>query len=525
MRYISLIPLTFFAVASVAACSSGSNSGGNATGGAAGAGAQGGQGSAGGAGAQGGMGGGTAGTSGSGSGGEAGSGPLASGIGGPCNTADDCDVPDPECLTDWPNGYCTSTGCGENKMCDAGQDCFIFAEDDQGNDVTGCFVTCTKKTDCNEGYTCGSSGACIPACETKDDCSGDRRDCNTDTGLCFTLPCENNTHCDGKLVCDTASGECKEAPCTTSPDNCPAPLKCNGTTGKCVPDETTGPGAGPGPTCDNLPERDCTANCGDIVNFEPDEGPGYWDYPLNGETQSDQYRSWIRRDVMQLVKYAGAYTACKDAAWTTGTGGALGLGDMSEENGAIPGTREGQPGHPAGTHTNGRDMDIAYFQMTSPDNKLRVICPHSEGTQDQYHCTETPNNLDVWRSALFIGALLTSPQVRVLGVDGRAGPLIEAAMDQLCSDGWLPQSACMAKNQKLAYEVTDGGAGWYHFHHHHFHISFNGTTQTLAPISLGDGPLTLEERLIRARALGVRGDGHGHGIVAPPLQSFVPRSR
>jgi hypothetical protein len=57
----------------------------------------------------------------------------------------------------------------------------------------------------------------------------------------------------------------------------------------------------------------------------------------------------------------------------------------------------------------------------------------------------------------------------VIGVDGKAGPKILSAMNQLCSSGWLSAAAC--NNAVLAYETTNNGQGWYYHHHHHAHIS------------------------------------------------------
>ncbi len=144
----------------------------------------------------------------------------------------------------------------------------------------------------------------------------------------------------------------------------------------------------------------------------------------------------------------------------------LGLGDMSEANGNIPGTAIGDPGHPAGSHIDGYDIDIAYYQNTGPNNRLNIVCPH-EWTN---HCTGPPNILDPWRSALFIGALLTSERTRVIGVDGEIGPLVEAAIYSLEADGWLPEDDWGAEGN-LAYETWDSGLGWYYFHHHHLHVS------------------------------------------------------
>lgn len=227
-----------------------------------------------------------------------------------------------------------------------------------------------------------------------------------------------------------------------------------------------------GPGCD-LPARDCEGSasyCGALVAFDPRKGVGYDDYPINGETSSNQYRSWARRDLMMLVRWAAAYVDCKANGWSPGNGAPIGLGDMSEKSGAIPGTSIGSPGHPSGSHLNGHDMDIAYFQTSGEDNRLRVVCPHTSGGKDVYHCTGTPTILDVKRTALFLGAFLTSPRVRVIGVDGKIGPLVSPVLLDLCDEGVLPQSACDAKS-KLAWETSDTGRGWYKFHHHHLHVS------------------------------------------------------
>ena len=173
---------------------------------------------------------------------------------------------------------------------------------------------------------------------------------------------------------------------------------------------------------------------------------------------------------MNLIKYASASVACMSETWEFGNGHLLGLGDMSEANGDIPGTSDGQPGHPEGTHVNGFDMDIAYYQLLGTNNWLRSVCDHTENGQDAYHCTSEPNNLDIWRTALFFAKMHDSPYLRVIGADGKIGPLLESAITQMCDAGWLPgSSAC--SNMAIAYETTNEGHGWYHFHHHHFHIS------------------------------------------------------
>jgi hypothetical protein len=209
--------------------------------------------------------------------------------------------------------------------------------------------------------------------------------------------------------------------------------------------------------------------CTQLIPFEPDQGPGYWDYPIPGETVGDQLYSYLRRDAVMLIKYAAAKVACKSADWDYGNFAPLGLGDMSEEDGSTPGTGTGSLRHPPGTHENGNDIDAAYYQLFSPDNLLRPVGDSYIGTENQSHITGDPYALDVWRTALFVAYLSEHPDLRAVGVDGQVGLLLESALSQLVVLGWIDQA--LYESIPLAYEVTNQGYGWYLFHHHHMHIS------------------------------------------------------
>jgi hypothetical protein len=326
------------------------------------------------------------------------------------------------CMTE-ASGACASGGSqGE---CPAGSRCWGLTGYDGGS---LCWPDCDAHTCAG---TCDGDGSCVP---TADD------------------------------NCDPTCGSA----CSCTETSCGDGMSCVG--GECVPDAGGGPGPGPGPDCPGLPPLACTGTtCGSLVVFNPRTNTAWDDYPINGETAANQYRSYLRRELMMIVSYATSKTACKAAAWTSGIGGALGLGDMSEANGAIPGTSIGDPGHPAGTHTNGFDIDLAYYQTGTSDNRLRPICDHTDGATDAYHCVAPPHLLDTWRTAMFLGSVFESDRTRVIGVDGQAGPLLQSAIGQLCEDDWLPAAAC--NNISLAYETTDTGLGWFHFHHHHAHIS------------------------------------------------------
>ncbi len=349
---------------------------------------------------------------------------------------------------------------------------------------------CTCDADCES--VAGHAGICVYGiCMTRAsaDCSagGSTAECATGSrcwGLsgaegsicwpdCASYSCDGGCDSDGSCAPESGSdcGYTCGSYCSCEPGDCGTGLSCVG--GTCVPETSgDGPGMGPGPSCPGLPVRDCSgteAFCGELVYFTPRTTPHYDDYPINGETPTNQYRSYLRRDLKMLLDYATAKTECKSEAWATGIGGALGFGDMSEADGAIPGTSIGSPGHPASTHTNGFDIDLAYYQAGTVNNYLRPVCEHTIGTADQYHCTAAPDILDVWRTAFFLGVMFESPRTRVIGVDGKVGPLVTAAIDELCSTGWLTDYAC--DHIALAFEETDMGYGWFYFHHHHAHIS------------------------------------------------------
>ena len=288
----------------------------------------------------------------------------------------------------------------------------------------------------------GGPGAAYAGCELGTDCTD-----------CGPRGCDDEHPCEDGLVCRN---------------------------GRCIADMGDVP-PGPVPACNDVVPWECDGNerhCGQLVYFEPEEGDGWWNYPLNGETANNQYRSFLRRDLRQLVMYAASSVRCLSEGWDYGNDQPIGLGDMSEADGSIPGTSDGDPGHPQGTHTDGHDIDTAYYQVGQANNILRAVCPHMSGGREQYHCVGEPEFLDVWRTALFIAKFHDSPQLRVIGVDGRVGPVIEEAIDHLCAEGWLDGNpAC--DNRALAYEVNDTGRGWYHFHHHHMHISLSGRNQVV----------------------------------------------
>ncbi len=253
------------------------------------------------------------------------------------------------------------------------------------------------------------------------------------------------------------------------------------------------PGETPGPACEELPPLYClgdSAYCSELVLFEPETGPGYEDYPQSPETEENQYFSYLRRDLRVLVKYATAKVDCKSAGWDYGNFAPLCLGDMSEADGSTPGASFGFLRHPPGTHENGRDIDVAYYQLYAADNRLRPVGVHYDGYFEAYHLVEPPYALDLWRTALLIAYLSEHPRVRVIGVDGQIGPILEDALDTLVGLGWL--DAGLRESIPLAYEVENTGLGWYYTHHHHMHISMNPVYDIVTSLELAPETLNRE---------------------------------
>ncbi len=208
----------------------------------------------------------------------------------------------------------------------------------------------------------------------------------------------------------------------------------------------------------------------DCDAFYPDEAPTdpngscnrIMQFPRNNFVEDGHFLdhppvwSSLRRELIYLVREASRRTA--EAFEDTNV---LGLLDMSERDGATPGFAQGQLRHPEGTHENGNDMDIAYYQ-TGEDNAGRPVC-----VNDNYFCTQEPNILDAERSAYFMAQLFESEHVRVIGVDTLIAPMLQDAADVLLDEGMITAEQHQGFYYSMAY-----GDGW-PFHHHHMHFSWD----------------------------------------------------
>ncbi|MCB9558571.1 MAG: hypothetical protein H6707_20810 [Deltaproteobacteria bacterium] len=348
--------------------------------------------------------------------------------------------------TNTGKGYCTAE-CSQTVPCPTQPPGAQCAFQLQGGKTVCGFLCSPSNPSCPTGLTCSYSAA------------GDYYYCTTDApAKCGNNKSELQEECDGT---DMSNLTCASFGYQSGT------LKCAG----CKLDKSGCVGA---TSCSNLPPRDCQGtSCSQLENF-PTQGTGFNSY------YPAQFR-WLRKDTTMLVKYAAAAVAClKPGSYP------ISLGDMSMQDGSTP-AENGQPRHPTNTHVGGLDIDIAYYQIGQQNNWLRPVCEHAINGVDQYHCVSAPSILDIERHALFIGKLMESPRVRVIGVDGKVGPLIRAEAQKLHSQGLITTAALNKINgYQLAFEQTDTGQGWFQFHHHHTHLStlqtrYNSTAPQLPP--------------------------------------------
>ena len=256
-------------------------------------------------------------------------------------------------------------------------------------------------------------------------------------------------------------------------------------------DQERFPGEAPGQQCDELPPLFCVGDlyyCSELVPFEPRTGEGYVKQCNAGSVEQDQSYSYIRRDLMMLIKYATAKVACKTEDWDYGNYEPLALLDMSEEDGSTPTNPSGTLRHPPVSHRYGNDIDTAYYQIYAADNLARPVGVHHDGYYEAYHLTGPPYALDAWRTALYNTYLSEHPLLRVIGVDGQIGPVLDDALNALVDSGWIDPD--LRASIPMVYEVDNMGYGFYYHHHHHTHISMNTVYDMVADSALE--PETLE---------------------------------
>jgi hypothetical protein len=231
-----------------------------------------------------------------------------------------------------------------------------------------------------------------------------------------------------------------------------------------------GPKPDAAPPC---PDWRCTSDCGALIQMpgatKMADGVKVGYYLSGGE--GSQYRHFIRRDVAMLVVFASCEVKRKYPGVPP-----LGLTDMSEKDGSIPGTSIGKPAHPDGTHTGGHDMDVAYYQ-TDGINEPQIVCGDGSDTNyngqpgkynDGYFCTTAANIVDWEKQVHFLAKIFESDQPRVFGVDQMLVKDLGAEVSKQYKAGAMSEKVYKDFNSKMAW----GASGGWQFHHHHIHMSF-----------------------------------------------------
>ena len=226
-----------------------------------------------------------------------------------------------------------------------------------------------------------------------------------------------------------------------------------------------------GKNCDSfyssVGSGDESGPCNRIMQF-----PGHNSDSDGYKVEHQAHYSNLRREVAYLVSYATQETTAAFAGTNP-----LALMDMSEQEGETPGTMVSSLRHPEGTHVDGNDIDIAYYQ-NGADNSGRAVCEN-----DGYFCTGSPTLLDAERTAYFMAKLFDSNHVRVIGVDTKIAAALFDAADDLKDSGKITTAQRNKFDSDMAY-----GDGW-PFHHHHLHFSWDWEDgyKSAGPASIPDG--------------------------------------
>jgi hypothetical protein len=213
---------------------------------------------------------------------------------------------------------------------------------------------------------------------------------------------------------------------------------------------------------------------------------------------NSNYR-WARREMVQLVRYAIRETQQKFPNTKP-----LGLIDICQRDGLTPGwdfrcstdrttnccscsaapgggdcmEQQGCLRHPASTHDQGGNIDIAYYTTLASNgtlsyNEARIICDANQGSNDGAFCTSaatTNHVVDLPRQVYFMAKLFESSRLRVIGADQVIAPLLQQEAARQASLGWISTTLRDRFTSKMAY-----GQGW-PYHHHHIHVSLQWWT-------------------------------------------------
>jgi hypothetical protein len=218
-----------------------------------------------------------------------------------------------------------------------------------------------------------------------------------------------------------------------------------------------------------------TPDCGALVQLPlPREADGY-------RTISPLRYQFGRREVVQAV-----LAAASELRQTIPGLAVVGIADLSQKDGQVPGTDVSVPRHTYPAHAGGYAADVGYYR-TRGDNLGKPACPT---TSDGTFCAG-PHDIDVARNVEFFRRLTTNLHTIQLLVD----PVMEADVRAELVNQTAADPLAVARASRM---LQSGQA--FPYHDDHFHVSF--TREPVAVSSLQSHHAGAES----AVAVGPNGD-------------------
>lgn len=147
--------------------------------------------------------------------------------------------------------------------------------------------------------------------------------------------------------------------------------------------------------------------------------------------------------------------AANDIRGAVPTASAIGVADLSQEDGQIPGTDVGAPRHPAPSHSNGFSVDLTYFRKDGRTLEDSPACP----SKTREFC-EGPHDVDVMPTAQLFALLARTERLVQIIIDPMMEADLAGALETLAKTG-TPGAA-------IASKLLTSGIP---FHADHFHVS------------------------------------------------------
>jgi len=137
------------------------------------------------------------------------------------------------CLSTFPGGYCTLTGCDVSNGAAA---CGSFAACFAGGGSTFCLRRCTFDPERPQPQACRDLAGEVAAGESsRYVCVKDPLDRSLTAGLCIPDCTRVTGFCTGATTCDATLRTCVPADCVTNPSACGAGTTCDAGLRRCVP--------------------------------------------------------------------------------------------------------------------------------------------------------------------------------------------------------------------------------------------------------------------------------------------------